>query len=220
LSDESDVSGGSDYETTPATKRKRSLKSPTKTICDSTPSNSHSTRKSPQMEPSPTCTPSTIKPSSLNTPARVTPAQLHLTASKEKEKSNGNMTSPMTVGGLPESAAVVAGYGSHEHHHWDFIREQFRVDKSGHKADHQDYDPRTIRFPSAFLKDQTPAMKQWCEVKSDYYDTVLFFKVNPPLHPLIYDTDMLNVIIVRWENFTSCFIWMLTSVFESSSSSI
>jgi DNA mismatch repair protein MSH6 len=77
----------------------------------------------------------------------------------------------------------VVGYGSHEHHTWTFLHKT-RKDKFGRSPDHPDFNPRTITFPAQFLKDQTPAMKQWCEVKADNFDTVLFFKVDRPLSSL------------------------------------
>jgi hypothetical protein len=73
----------------------------------------------------------------------------------------------------------VVGYGSHEHHTWTFLHKH-RKDKFGRSPDHPDFNPRTISFPPQFIKDQTPAMKQWCEVKADNFDTILFFKVWSP----------------------------------------
>ena len=77
------------------------------------------------------------------------------------------------------SADNVGGYGSHDHHTWDFLHKN-RKDKDGRPFTHPDFNPRTILFPPSFLKDQTPAMKQWCEVKSENFDVVLFFKVTLP----------------------------------------
>jgi DNA mismatch repair protein MSH6 len=52
-----------------------------------------------------------------------------------------------------------------------------RKDREGKKVDHPDYNPRTIFIPADVMRAQTPAMKQWFEIKQDYFDTVLFFKV-------------------------------------------
>lgn len=41
-----------------------------------------------------------------------------------------------------------------------------------------DYNPRTLYVPAAFMKNATPAMKQWWEFKAMNMDTVLFFKVG------------------------------------------
>ena len=91
-------------------------------------------------------------------------------------------TSPAVATLSEELTEGVGGYGSHEHHRWDFLLKT-RKDKFGRSPDHPEFNPRTISFPPSFLKDQTPAMKQWCEVKADNFDTVLFFKVGSPFCP-------------------------------------
>ncbi|KAH7642757.1 dna mismatch repair protein msh6-like protein [Dermatophagoides farinae] len=40
------------------------------------------------------------------------------------------------------------------------------------------YDPSTLYVPIEFLEQQTPAMRQWWELKSRNYDTILFFKMG------------------------------------------
>lgn len=70
----------------------------------------------------------------------------------------------------------VAGFGSHEHHSWKFLID--RVDKNGNAVGHPDFDSRTLHIPQSVLQQQTPAMRQWFEIKSDNYDTILFFKVS------------------------------------------
>ncbi|XP_050450854.1 probable DNA mismatch repair protein Msh6 [Cataglyphis hispanica] len=40
------------------------------------------------------------------------------------------------------------------------------------------YDPRTLYVPIDFLNNQTPAMRQWWELKSKHFNCVLFFKVG------------------------------------------
>ena len=51
-------------------------------------------------------------------------------------------------------------------------------DKNGHKPDHPDYDPTTLYVPESFLSQQTPAQRQWWELKMNHYDKVLFFKMG------------------------------------------
>ncbi len=41
-----------------------------------------------------------------------------------------------------------------------------------------DYDPSTLWVPESFLNNQTPAHRQWWTFKSNYFDTVLFFKMG------------------------------------------
>jgi DNA mismatch repair protein MSH6 len=51
------------------------------------------------------------------------------------------------------------------------------MDASKRKPDHPQYNPRTLYVPPSFLKNETAAMQQWWELKSQNMDTVLFFKV-------------------------------------------
>lgn len=112
-------------------------------------------------------TPSPLKSRNLISPTPMTP-------NSPSPSKNSGVDAPHPV---TEELGDVGGYGSHEHHSWDFLHKN-RKDKSGRSPDHPDFNPRTISFPASFLKEQTPAMKQWCEVKADNFDTILFFKVN------------------------------------------
>ena len=38
--------------------------------------------------------------------------------------------------------------------------------------------PPFLQVPSSFLNKLTPAMRQWWTIKSENYDTILFFKVK------------------------------------------
>ncbi|XP_077301291.1 DNA mismatch repair protein Msh6 isoform X2 [Arctopsyche grandis] len=68
-------------------------------------------------------------------------------------------------------------------HNWahcqlDWLRPEKIKDAEKRRPDHPDYDPRTLFVPSDFRKNQTPAHKQWWDMKSAHYDCVLFFKVG------------------------------------------
>jgi hypothetical protein len=95
----------------------------------------------------------------------------------------------------------VVGFGSHEHHSWKFLVE--RTDKSGYSPEHPQFDSRTIKIPLSVLQQQTPAMRQWFELKSDNFDTILFFKVFVRLN----DTRQADH-EHRWGNSMSYFTWM------------
>lgn len=51
-------------------------------------------------------------------------------------------------------------------------------DRNKLSPDHSDYNPRTLYVPENFLNQQTPGLRQWWELKSRHYDTVLFFKMG------------------------------------------
>jgi len=151
------------------------------------PSSLTSSRSTPSVRlPSdPSCTPSSIKSFS----SAPTPEQLNLNSATKSNKG-----SPSTPSSSPENdeddsidritnsttqeplSEGLFGYGSHEHHQWDFYKKN-RRDANNLRPDHVDYNPRTMYVPPSFIKDQTPAMKQWMEFKCKNMDTILFFKV-------------------------------------------
>ncbi|TRY78012.1 hypothetical protein TCAL_12766 [Tigriopus californicus] len=63
------------------------------------------------------------------------------------------------------------------HTTWDFLNGG-RRDAQGHSPEDPDFDPGTLRVPAQFLAKQTPAQRQWWEMKARHFDTVLFFKMG------------------------------------------
>lgn len=132
-----------------------------------------------------------------------TPAKGKDTASIMKSSPftpRSTTSSPSVVGGdspsTPSSAAAlllpegVVGQGSHEHNGFEFLRPENRRDANGLRPDHPDYNPRTLKVPATFLKEQTPAMAQWWQFKAQNMDTVLFFKVGKFYELFHMDADI------------------------------
>ncbi|XP_067666471.1 DNA mismatch repair protein Msh6-like [Haliotis asinina] len=69
-------------------------------------------------------------------------------------------------------------HGDFPHVKLDFLQPDKIRDIKGRRKDADDYDSRTVMVPETFLKKQTPAMRQWWELKMHHYDTVLFFKMG------------------------------------------
>ena len=61
---------------------------------------------------------------------------------------------------------------------WDFIKDDKIRDINKLRPDDPNYNPRTLHIPKDFKDKQTPAMRQWFEMKAHNYDVVLFFKVG------------------------------------------
>ena len=70
-------------------------------------------------------------------------------------------------------------------------------DKNGKRPHDPEYDPRTLLVPREYLKSLTPAMRQWWEIKSSNFDTVLFFKVH-----MFVCTYVCTVRMYTWWTFT------------------
>lgn len=68
--------------------------------------------------------------------------------------------------------------GNWAHLKYDFLKPEKIKDGKGRRPDHPHYDGRTLYVPDDFLRNQTPAMRQWWEMKSKNYDSILFFKLG------------------------------------------
>lgn len=64
------------------------------------------------------------------------------------------------------------------HEKLDFLKPENISDAQKRKRTHPEYDPHTLYVPQTYLQTVTPAMRQWWILKSQYFDTVLFFKVG------------------------------------------
>lgn len=51
-------------------------------------------------------------------------------------------------------------------------------DINGRLKSHPEYDPRTLFVPPEFRKTQTPALRQWWDLKANNFDVIFFFKVG------------------------------------------
>ena len=64
------------------------------------------------------------------------------------------------------------------HLSYPFLQPDLIKDAHGRRPSHPDYDPKTLFVPENFLQRQSPALKQWWNLKSQNFDTLLFFKMG------------------------------------------
>lgn len=101
----------------------------------------------------------------------------------DESNKKQRIKSPVSESKLPKPAESISHIEGDIHSNWthnklEFLKPGKIKDKSGHKMDHPDYDPHTLYVPEDFLNKQTPAMRQWWVLKSEHFDSVLFFKVG------------------------------------------
>ncbi|XP_013186180.1 probable DNA mismatch repair protein Msh6 [Amyelois transitella] len=90
--------------------------------------------------------------------------------------SNGAASQPK-----PEPQAektVIVDDGNWTHCKLEWLKPEKIRDANKRRPDDPDYDPTTLYVPPDFYKNQTPAHRQWWEMKSSHFDCVLFFKVG------------------------------------------
>ena len=64
------------------------------------------------------------------------------------------------------------------HLNYPFLDPAKIMDNQKRRPDDPNYDAGTLFVPSAFLREQTPAQKQWWDFKTEHYDKILFFKMG------------------------------------------
>ena len=91
----------------------------------------------------------------------------------------------------------------YSHTNLPFLKPDKIRDRDKHPRDHPDFDPNTVHVPPDFLAKQTPAQRQWWELKSQYYNVVLFFKMGKFYELFHMDADIgvteLNLVYMRGE---------------------
>ncbi|XP_061481629.1 DNA mismatch repair protein Msh6 [Rhineura floridana] len=65
-----------------------------------------------------------------------------------------------------------------EHDKIDWLHDGKRKDARRRRQNDPDYDPSTIFVPEDYLKNCTPGMRKWWELKSKNFDSVIFYKVG------------------------------------------
>lgn len=65
-----------------------------------------------------------------------------------------------------------------DHEKLEWLQEGKRKDSRRRRQTEDDYDPTTLYVPEDFLNRVTPGMRRWWQLKSEMFDTVLFYKVG------------------------------------------
>ncbi|XP_029035592.1 probable DNA mismatch repair protein Msh6 [Osmia bicornis bicornis] len=94
---------------------------------------------------------------------------------KKNPKENKKESTPSQQNQVQSSNNTVESW---RHLKYDFLQPNKIRDINRKPSNDPDYDPRTVYVPLDFLNQQTPAMRQWWELKSKHFDCVLFFKVG------------------------------------------
>nr|XP_023676866.1 DNA mismatch repair protein Msh6 [Paramormyrops kingsleyae] len=89
-------------------------------------------------------------------------------------------SAPETFESQNSGAAGGAGEGSTvwDHEKLDWLQDGKRKDAKRRRQIEEDYDPTTLYVPEDFLNKCTPGMRRWWQLKSQMFDTVIFYKVG------------------------------------------
>ncbi|KAI1725645.1 mutS domain V domain-containing protein [Ditylenchus destructor] len=163
-------------------KRTKPMVSPSRSI-NSTPKQSVALNKSPASSSKLQLKNANIS-SQDNEIARSFITSFQFQDSEDNGESSGPPITPSrSVTGVAKSRNIDTicserSSNSWPHLSYTFLKPEKIRDANFRRPDDPDYNPRTLFVPEEFLKKQTPAQKQWWDIKSKNYDTVLFFKVG------------------------------------------
>ncbi|CAI9720918.1 mismatch repair Msh6 [Octopus vulgaris] len=121
-----------------------------------------------------------------STPTSVKKSLSSSTVTPERSPFVGSISSAtkskLSLFSAPDSSSASTGDkmepSTYLHMTLDFLKPEKLKDKNGRLKTHPDYDSRTLYVPDSFKSKVTPAMRQWWEMKSNHFDTILFFKVG------------------------------------------
>lgn len=65
-----------------------------------------------------------------------------------------------------------------DHEKLEWLQDGRRKDSGRRRQTEDDYDPTTLYVPEDFLNRNTPGMRRWWQLKSNMFDTVIFYKVG------------------------------------------
>lgn len=65
-----------------------------------------------------------------------------------------------------------------DHENLEWLRDGKRKDSRRRRQSEKDYDPTTLYVPEDFQNRNTPGMRRWWQLKSEMFDTVIFYKVG------------------------------------------
>ncbi|TTI76911.1 DNA mismatch repair protein Msh6 [Bagarius yarrelli] len=76
------------------------------------------------------------------------------------------------------AAGTLDQAGVWDHEKLDWLKDGRRKDARRRRQSDQDYDPTTLYVPEEFINKVTPGMRRWWQLKSEMFDTVIFYKVG------------------------------------------
>ncbi|XP_034753727.1 DNA mismatch repair protein Msh6 [Etheostoma cragini] len=128
-------------------------------------------RKRPAEKPAPTKAKIPTTPS--NAPKRAAAAVAVDTKSRLSAFSApDNFESQANGSGTTGSATVW------DHEKLEWCQDGKRKDSRRRRQTEDDYDPTTLYVPEDFLNRNSPGMRRWWQLKSEMFDTVIFYKVG------------------------------------------
>ncbi|KAK6328176.1 hypothetical protein J4Q44_G00001540 [Coregonus suidteri] len=118
------------------------------------------------------------KTPTLPEPAKRAPLSSTITADTKSRLSA--FSAPESFDSKANDSGAGGGGGATvwDHEKLDWLQDGRRKDAKRRRQSEEDYGPTTLYVPEDFLNKTTPGMRRWWQLKSEMFDTVLFYKVG------------------------------------------
>ncbi|KAM8859492.1 DNA mismatch repair protein Msh6 isoform 2-T2 [Spinachia spinachia] len=110
-----------------------------------------------------------------------TPTSLPVAAKRAPVNTKSRLSAFSAPDGFESSPNGAAAMGSTtiwDHEKLEWCQDGRRKDGRRRRQSEDDYDPTTLYVPEDFLNRVTPGMRRWWQIKSQMFDTVVFYKVG------------------------------------------
>lgn len=110
------------------------------------------------------------------------PSQIHTNKPVSLAANSKSRLSAFSAPDLFERQSSASGTpdltGVWDHEKLDWLKDGRRKDARKRRQSEEDYDPTTLYVPEDFLNKVTPGIRRWWQLKSEMFDTVIFYKVG------------------------------------------
>lgn len=131
----------------------------------------------PAKRKRPTEKPANAKPKASITPSAAPKRAPAAIASDTKSRLSA-FSAPDSFESQANSSGAGGGATVWDHEKLEWLQDGRRKDSRRRRQSEDDYDPTTLYVPEDFLNRNTPGMRRWWQLKSEMFDTVIFYKVG------------------------------------------
>ncbi|KAM9364542.1 DNA mismatch repair protein Msh6 [Pholidichthys leucotaenia] len=128
-------------------------------------------RKRPKEKAAPTKTKTPMGPSAA-------PKRVPATVGANTKSRLSAFSAPESFDSQANGSGSSGGATIWDHEKLEWLQDGKRKDKRRRKQTDDDYDPTTLYVPEDFVNRNTPGMRRWWQLKSEMFDTVIFYKVG------------------------------------------
>lgn len=108
----------------------------------------------------------------------VTPARAAAAVTADTKSRLLAFSAPDNFESQTEGSGSAGGATIWDHEKLEWLQDGKRKDRKRRRQTDDDYDPTTLYVPEDFLNKVTPGMRRWWQLKSEMFDTVIFYKVG------------------------------------------